>query len=200
LRITLIHLIRVRLAIARTGLYAIFTEAQQIFIPLLCRQSYIADMQATDLVGPAGAGSTNRRIRSSCMNYAESPHTLMRIMNLKNCLPAAWHRSKSAHSTARQRELGGRPAEPPVMPVSGRRLHSHRVALRLAIEESDILKARKEILCACGKAVEVLQCTRIRGTSRVRLRVTLEDGATAQTLQCVMQCLAAGEFGRVVLV
>jgi hypothetical protein len=71
--------------------------------------------------------------------------------------------------------------------------------LRLAVEESDILKARKAILCACGNAVEVLQCTRILGTSRVRLRVTLEDGATAQTLQCVMQCLAAGEFGRVVV-
>ena len=133
------------------------------------------------------------------MNYAESPHTLMRIMNLENYLPAAWHRRSSAHSTAPRRELGGWPVEPPVVPVSVRRLHSHRVALRLAIEESDILKARKAILCACGKAVEVLQCTRIRGTSRMRLRVTLEDGATAQTLQCVMQCLAAGEFGRVVV-
>lgn len=81
------------------------------------------------------------------------------------------------------------------MPASGRRLHSHRIVLRLAVEESDILKARKVILCECANAVEVLQCTRIRGTSRVRLRVTLEDGATTQTLHHVMQCLAAEKFG-----
>lgn len=73
----------------------------------------------------------------------------------------------------------------------------HRVVLILAVEETDILKARKAILRACGNAVEVLQCTRIRGTSRVRLRVNLEEGAVAQTVHHVMRCLSAGEFGRV---
>jgi hypothetical protein len=131
------------------------------------------------------------------MNYAESPHTLMRIMNLENYLPAAWHRRSSAHSTAPRRKLVGRSVAVAVVPAAGRRLHSHPIVLRLAVEESDILKARKAILCACGNAVEALQCTRICGTSRVRLRVTLEDTVTAQTLRHVMQCLAAGEFGRV---
>jgi hypothetical protein len=192
-----IDLIVVWLGMARGALYAIFTEARQIFTALLCGQPYIAGMKAMDLAGPAGAGPANRRTRSPCMNYAVSPHTSMRIMSLKNFLPAAWQRSSRAPSTAPRRELGDRPIEVPVVPVSERRSHSHRVALRLAVEQSDILKARKAILCACGNAVEVLQCTRIRGTSRVCLRVTLEDDAAAQTLQHVMQCLAAGEFGRV---
>jgi len=131
------------------------------------------------------------------VNHTASLHIPMRVVNLKNCLTAVWHRSSSAHATAMRRELGGRPVKAPVVPVSVRRLHPHRVALRLGVEESDILKARKAILRACGNAVEMLQCTHIRGTSRVCLRVTFEDNATAQTLYHVMQRLAAGDFGRV---
>jgi hypothetical protein len=131
------------------------------------------------------------------VSHTESLHIPMRIVNLKNCLTAAWQRSSSAHASAMRCELGGRPVKAPVVPVSVRRLNPHRVALRLAVDECDILKARKAILCACGNAVEMLQCTRIRGASRVCLRVTFEDRATAQTLHNVMQRLAAGEFGRV---
>jgi hypothetical protein len=131
------------------------------------------------------------------MKHIESLHIPMRVVDLKNCLTAAWHRSSSAHTTAMGRELGGRPVKAPVVPVSEGRLHPHRVALRLGVEEIDILKARKAILRACGSAVEMLQCTRIRGTSRVCLRVTFEDNATAQTLHHVKQRLAAGDFGRV---
>jgi hypothetical protein len=54
--IKLIDLNLVWLGMARAALYAIFAEAQQILIPVLCRQSYSADMNVMDLVGPAGRG------------------------------------------------------------------------------------------------------------------------------------------------
>jgi hypothetical protein len=130
------------------------------------------------------------------MRSAEPPRTPVGTVNLKLCLPAAWHQKSSAQSTAPRRELGGRTVETPAVPASGRHL-PHRVVLILAVEETDILKARKAILRACGNAVEVLQCTRIRGTSRVRLSVNLDDGAAAQTVHHVMRCLSADEFGRV---
>jgi len=129
------------------------------------------------------------------MRSAESPHTRAEIVNLDHRLPAEW-RSR-AQSAVPHREPGDRPVAAP--PAAGRQLPSLRVTLILTVEDTDILKARWAILHACGDAVETLQCTRIRGTSRVRLRVHLEDRVAAQTVQHVMHCLTAGEFGRVVV-
>jgi hypothetical protein len=118
-------------------------------------------------------------------------------MNLKLCLPAEWYRASGEQPTAPRRNPGGRSVKAAALPVSSRHSPPHRVVLVLAVEETDILKARKAILCACGNDIEALQCTRIRGTSRVRLRVNLEDGAVAQTLHHIMRSLSTAEFGRV---
>ena len=131
------------------------------------------------------------------MRSIESTQTEVRAVNLNHCLSSAWRLPSSASRTAPRRQLGDGPVEATAVPVAGRHLPPHRVVLILAVEETDILKARKAILQACGNAVEALQCTRIRGTSRVRLRVNLEDGAAAQTLHHVMRCLRADDFGRV---
>ena len=70
----------------------------------------------------------------------------------------------------------------------------HRAVLVLVVEESDVLKARREILRACGGAVDALQSARIRGTSRLRLRVSLDEDTSTQELDQVMRRLGTTEF------
>ena len=131
------------------------------------------------------------------MRNAESPISPVGNVNLKLCLPVEWQRSISAASTAPRQDLACRRVTAPAVPASGRHFPAHPVVLLLAIEEADVLKARKAILRTCGNAIDVLRCTRIRGTSRMRLRVNLEGAGAAQTLHHIMRCLSSAEFGRV---
>ena len=72
-----------------------------------------------------------------------------------------------------------------------------RLSFTLIVEGSDLLRVRKAIVCAGGRAVESLRYGPVCGSTCMRLCIGLEAGCEIQ-MNRIVRSVEADGFGRVV--
>ena len=82
-------------------------------------------------------------------------------------------------------------------PARAAHRRQHRLSLPLVVDERDVLRVRRAVIQSAGGTVEIVRCTPIRKSTKVRLTIELQAGALDETIHRIMQSIEAGELGRI---
>ena len=82
-------------------------------------------------------------------------------------------------------------------PVHAADPRQHRLALPLVVEERDVLRVRRAVIQSAGSNVEIVRCTPIHKSTKVRLIIELRAGALDETIRRILQSIETGELGRI---
>jgi hypothetical protein len=80
-------------------------------------------------------------------------------------------------------------------PVRAAAPRQHRLSLPLVVDERDVLRVRRAVIQNAGGTIEIVRCTPIRKSTKVRLTIELQAGALDETIHRIMQSIEAGELG-----